>query len=369
MPVDLNDYFKKKNGGNNSGGGNNGGGGDDGGRRQPNMNIEPPKFLKDLGKKAGFLYALIAVIVVLAIVKPFVVINSGEMGIKSTTGKFDPTPMNPGFHVFIPFVQEVFIVDTKVRILNYTTGADQEINMRGSGIKNKNAISVLDSRGLPVSIDLTVQYKLEPDTAPQTIATWGLAWEDKIINPVVRDVTRNVVGQYPAEELPIRRNEIAAKIDEQIRVNINAQPGRPVKLLTVQLRTILLPQKIKDQIEIVQVAKQQVEKTKYEVEIANQQAKKKAALATGDANARKIQAQGQANAIKIEADANSYGNIEIAKSITPNLLLLRQIEVQGRFNDALKENKDAKIFLTPGGAVPNIWVDTKDTQRTTSMSK
>ncbi len=359
MPVDLNDYFNKKNG--NSGGGGN--------SNRPTPNIEPPDFLKNLGKKAGFLYVLIAVIVVLVISKPFIVINSGEMGIKATAGKFDPTPMNPGFHFFIPFLQNIFIVDTKVRVMNYTTGADQERTKRGSGIKNKNAISVLDARGLPVSIDLTVQYKLAPETAPQTIATWGLAWEDKIINPVVRDVTRNVVGQYPAEELPVKRNEIAVKIEQGIRTNIDAQPGQPVKLLTVQLRNIILPQKIKDQIERVQIAKQEAERTKYEVERANQEAKKAAALATGQANARKIKAQGQANAIKIEADANAYANIEIAKSITPNLLKLRQIEVQGKFNDALQVNKDAKIFLTPGGAVPNIWVDTKDREKTTSVTK
>ena len=361
MPVDLNDYFNKKSG-------NSGGGGDGGGRR-PTPNLETPDFLKNLGKKAGFLYVLIAVIVILVIAKPFIVINSGEMGIKSTAGKFDPTPLNPGFHLYLPFIQNIFIVDTKVRVMNYTSAADRETTSRGTGIKNKNAISVLDSRGLPVSIDLTVQYKLEPRTAPQTIATWGLAWEDKIINPVVRDVTRNVVGQYPAEELPVQRNAIAAKIDQQIRKNIDAQPGQPVQLLTVQLRNIILPQKIKDQIERVQIAKQEAERTKYEVERANQEAKKKAALATGDANARKIKAQGQANAVKIEADANAYANIKIAKSITPNLLKLKQIEVQGKFNDALQVNKDAKIFLTPGGAVPNIWVDTKDNKQMTSVSK
>ncbi|WP_458700747.1 prohibitin family protein [Sulfurospirillum sp. 1307] len=360
MPADLNDYFNKKNG--NSGG-------DDGGNRGPNRNIEPPQFLKDFSKKAGFLYVLIGIVVLLVIAKPFVVINSGEVGIKATAGKFEPIPMNPGFHLFIPFLQKIFVVDTKVRIMNYTSGEDIEISRRGTGIKNKNAISVLDARGLPVSIDLTVQYKLSPSTAPQTIATWGLAWEDKIINPVVRDIARNVVGQYTAEELPVKRNEIAAKIDQGIRTNIDAQPGQPVELLTVQLRNIILPQKIKDQIERVQIAKQEAERTKYEVERANQEAKKAAALATGKANARKIEAQGQADAVKIEADANAYANMEIAKSITPNLLKLRQIEVQGKFNEALKTNKDAKIFLTPGGAVPNIWVDTKNTQKATSVAK
>jgi len=79
--------------------------------------------------------------------------------------------------------------------MNYSSTEDLgEVMQRGSGIKRNAAISVLDARGLPVSIELTVQYKLEPSTAPQTIATWGMSWEDKIINPVVRDVTRSVIG-------------------------------------------------------------------------------------------------------------------------------------------------------------------------------
>jgi len=367
MPADLNDYFKKKNGGNgNSGGGNNGGGGD---RRPPNMNIEPPEFFKNLGKKAGVLYAIIAIIVIFIIAKPFVVINSGEVGIKSTTGKFEPISMEPGFHLFIPFVQQVFVVDTKVRIMNYTSTEDiNTFNQRGSGIKLNNAISILDARGLPVSLDLTVQYQLQADSAPQTIATWGMSWEDKIINPVVRDVARRVVGQYTAEVLPQKRNEIAVKIEDGIRANIESQPGNPVKLLTVQMREIILPKKIKDQIEKVQVAKQEAERTKYEVERANQEALKAAAIAKGQAQAREIKAQGQAKAVKIEADANAYANIEIGKSITSSLLQLKQIEVQGKFNDALSTNKDAKIFLTPGGAVPNIWVDSKDKQKTTTVN-
>jgi len=38
---------------------------------------------------------------------------------------------------------------------------------------------------------------------------------------------------------------------------------------------------------------------------------------------------------------------------------MQQIRTQSKFNEALKVNKNAQIFLTPGGAVPNIWVDTK----------
>ena len=48
---------------------------------------------------------------------------------------------------------------------------------------------------------------------------------------------------------------------------------------------------------------------------------------------------------------------------------MQQIEVQGKFNEALKTNKDAKIFLTPGGSTPNIWVDTKSKSRDAAISQ
>ena len=32
------------------------------------------------------------------------------------------------------------------------------------------------------------------------------------------------------------------------------------------------------------------------------------------------------------------------------------------------DNKDAKIFLTPGGSTPNIWVDMKDAKQRTSTA-
>lgn len=359
MPADLNDYFKKKGGSN---GGGNGGGG---------MNFEPPQFLKNGGGKfMGFIYFIIIIVVFFVLAKPFVIVNSGQMGILVTTGKFDEKPLADGLHLFIPLYQKVIVVDTKVRIINYTSVEDAgEVIQRGSGIIRKNSISVLDARGLPVSIDLTVQYRLNPEKAPETIKKWGLSWEDKIINPVVRDVVRSVVGQYTAEQLPTNRNQIAEQIDHGIREDIDNQKGKPAQLLTVQLREIILPQKIKDQIERVQIAKQEAERTKYEVERANQEALKKAALAEGTAKARIIEAKGQANAIKIEADANAYENKIISQSLTQNLLSLRQIEVQGKFNEALKTNKNAQIFLTPGGTTPNIWLDSKSNKKSTSVSQ
>ena len=360
MPID-NDYFKKKqqNGGGSSNN-NNGGGGN----FQPPF--EPPEIFKNLGKKAGIIYVVIALIAALFIFKPFVIVESGQVGIKVTTGKYTNEPLTPGFHFYIPVFQRVIIVDTKVRLMNYKS--IEEMSGFDSGIRINPAISILDARGLPVSIELTVQYRLTAEGAPTTIANWGLSWEDKIINPVVRDIVRNVVGTYTAEELPTKRNEIAVKIQEGVRANIDALPGTPVALLSVQLREIVLPAKIKEQIERVQIANQESERVKYEVLRTKQEAEKRAAKAIGDAEANRIEAKGRADAVTIEAKAQAAANMAIAKSLTPNLLKMQQIEIQGKFNEALKVNKDAKIFLTPGGSTPNIWVDTKNKTRDTAIS-
>ncbi|EEU7820882.1 prohibitin family protein [Campylobacter upsaliensis] len=359
MPADLNDYFNKKNG--NSNGGNN---------HRQNFNFKAPEFnFKGFGKFAPVIYTLIIVVLILIVAKPFVIINSGEMGIKARTGQYDPNPLEPGLHFFLPFIDRVIVVDTRVRQINYASleGTNENLGI-GTGVINKNSISVLDSRGLPVSIDVTVQYQLNPIQVPQTIAVWSLNWENKIIDPVVRDVVRSVVGRYTAEELPTNRNAIATQIEEGIRKTIVAQPNEPVELRAVQLREIILSAKVKEQIERVQIAKQEAERTKYEVERANQEALKKAALAEGEANATIISAKGKATAVKIEADAQAYSNKEIAQSLNTPLLNLKQIETQKAFNEALKVNQDAKIFLTPGGAVPNIWVDTKDAKKQTAVS-
>ena len=357
MPADLNDYFNKKNSDKKGG----------------NLNFKIPNF-GGIGKFSGVLYVIIALIALLVIAKPFVTIQSGEVGIKSNLGKYDPTPLGAGLHFFVPFIQDVFVVDTRTRIINYTSSEDMSAGIAtksgtAGGIISKNSLSVLDSRNLPVSIDITVQYRLNEATAPNTIAEWGFLWEDKIIDPRVKDVVRSVIGNYAAEELPTKRDEIAKAIDDGIRKNIESLPNSPVDLLAVQLREIILPAKVKEQIERVQIAKQEAERTKYEVERANQEALKKAALAKGNADAVKIEAQGRADAAKIEADAQAYANKEIAKSLDANLLSLKQIETQAKFNEALRENSDAKIFLTPGGAVPNIWVDTKDKAKQSAIER
>jgi len=347
MPADLNGWMNKNN--------------NDKPQFEP-PKFEPPKFIKGTN---GFLLVIVGIVFVFGLLfRPWVIINEGEIGILATTGKFAKNPLYPGIHFYFPIIQKVIVVDTKVHMISYKRL--QEVGSmpdRFGTIKVYPAINVLDSRGLPITVELSVSYRLNPNEAAYTIKTYGLNWEDKIINPIVRDVVRNVIGKYPAENLPVKRNEIAMQIENQIRQELNKISKRPVIFESFQLRDIILPPDIRRQIERVQIAKQEAERAKYEVLRAKQEAEKQAAIARGKAEAKKIEAQGRADAKLIEAEAEAKANIIISKSLTNNLLKLKEIEVQEKFNEALKSNPNVKIFLTPGGAVPNIWMNVDDKRK------
>jgi len=330
--------------------------------------FEPPNFIKN-GSGAGLIIAAVILLFVF-LFKPWIIINEGEVGILATTGKFSPKPLMPGLHFYVPVFQKVIVVDTKVHMISYKRNPEiGTMPDRYGTIKVYPAINVLDARGLPITVELSVSYKLDPRKAAYVIKTYGLNWEDKIINPIVRDVVRNVIGKYPAEELPVKRNEIAAQIENQIREELAKIPNQPIIFESFQLRDIILPENIKKQIERVQIAKQEAERAKYEVLRAKQEAEKKAAIARGIAEAKKIEAQGKADAMLIEANAEAKANIIIGKSLTNELLKLKQIEVQNKFNEALKQNPNTKIFLTPGGVVPNLWMNVEESKKAISTQK
>jgi regulator of protease activity HflC (stomatin/prohibitin superfamily) len=347
MPADMNDYFKKRNFEQKNG--NNGGNTPPPNRPNGNNNSNNGmNFLEDFKKP---IIIGLGVLVGIVLFKPFVIINSGEVGIKVTNGKYNDEPLYAGLHFFIPVIEKVIPVNTKVRLIIYSdkesSATGENLNAGtyssrasdGDGSVQMNpAIGVLDKRGLTVNIDLAVQYQLKPENTPKTIERWGASWEEKIINSKVREVVRDVVGQYTAEQLPEMRNEIAKSIQAKLVAKVDTLKDSPVSLSSVELRNINLPQKIKDQIERVQIAKQ-------DVTIAEQQKEK---------------AKQMADKITIEATAQANANKVIGESLNAQLIQLEQIKNQGKFNEALKENKNAQIFLTPNGAVPNIWVDMKN---------
>ncbi len=356
MPIDLNEHLKKKR----TQGGNE--------YKDDNQDKKPPfnkkgnnfsfEFKFNPDRKMMFLIVILGIILLIILIKPYSIVNAGQVGIRVTTGKFDPMPLYPNIHFYVPGFQRIIVVDSRVKILNFSN-ADEGIGTRSEATLYRPAIQTLDGKGLPVYIDLSVQYSLNPEFVAETIAEYTLNWEQRLIIEPVQEIVRNVIGGYTAEELPGKRDEIATKVVELMSKNLNALKNPLAELRSIQLKGILLPPSVQEQIQRVQVAKQEAERVRNEVERTKQEAEKVAAQAKGEAEAKRINAQGNADSILIEAQAQARANKMLGESLSRQLLDLRQIEVQGKFNEALRDNKDAKIFLTPGGSTPNLWIDTK----------
>ena len=301
------------------------------------------------------------ILIVIAIVSigfimflPFRTIESGTVGIKITLGKFSNEELKPGLHFLIPIIQEIKIVDVKVHTINYKGHQDKPDK---EGLIEKPAINVLDKRGLPVAIELTVQYRLNPIYASEMIQEWGWNWEEKLVNPTIRDVVRDVIGEYPAENLPIKRQEIGIKIQEGIKSSIGNVSKGWVQVIGVQLRDIKLPPRIAQKIEEVQIAKQEAEKMKYIEEKAKKEQEVRKIKAETEKIEKIIKAEAEAQKRIKEAEGRAKANELISKSITPNVLKWKSMEIQEKLADALRENPNATIFInTPSGNM-HYWLN------------
>ncbi len=294
---------------------------------------------------------VIGLVILLFFSGSFKIIESGNVGIKITLGKYSPNELYPGLHIKIPFIQQIKVVDVKYHTINYkgTSATYKNVTNKFNqkkGVIEQPMIQVLDQRGLPIYVELTIRYRLYPDKASETLQEWGINWEDKAINPVVRAAVRDVIGRYPAEKIPTLRQEIAVGIESLIRKKIDEIEGKPIEVKDVLLRNILLPPSIAKKIEEVQQAKQEAQRMKYEEE----KAKKEQEIRLIKAETEKQEK------IKV-AEGIKEANLLISSSITPMLIKWKQLDVQAKMAEAIKNNPNVTIFMGTGNMGFNLWTN------------
>ena len=266
----------------------------------------------------------------------FYTIESGTVGVLVTFGKYEKEVVGAGLHFKQPLIQTVKNFDVKMNTINYLGREDRRVS---EGIINKPLIEVLDSKNLPIGLELSVQFTPLAEQANQILEQYGENYFEKLINPFVRNVVRNVVGKYQAEEIAMQRAEIETALQIQLSKEFE---NTPFKLNTIGLRNINLPEIILNKIKEVQLAKQEEQR----LAMVEEQAKKNQQIKTIEANTKLIEVTTQARAegerkriqadavayqITTEAKANAEANKLIATSLTRELIDYRSIE---RWNGA-----------------------------------
>jgi regulator of protease activity HflC (stomatin/prohibitin superfamily) len=206
-------------------------------------------------------------------------IDAGEIGVKILFGSIQNDIMGSGLHFINPLL-DVKKLDVKTQ--NYTmSGVNDEGNKAGD-----DAIKVLTSDGLEVTIDLTVLYRVVGADAPRLLRETGDDYRDKIVRPITRTKIRDNAVYYQAVDLfGSKRDEFQQRIYKTIEDDFKK---RGLMLEQLLVRNITLPNSVKASIESKINAEQDAKKMEFVLQKEKQEAERKRVEAQGIADYQKI---------------------------------------------------------------------------------
>ena len=255
---------------------------------------------------AGVLVAIVGVLTSCVIQ-----IDAGEIGVKKLFGRVQNDVLTSGLHFINPLL-EVEKMDARTQ--NYTmSGITDEGHKEGD-----DAIRVLTSDGLEVTIDLTVLYKLMPSQAPKLVRETGLDYTDKIVRPLTRTKIRDNAVYYEAVALySTRRDEFQQRIFTSIDGDFKK---RGLILEQLLVRNITLPQSVKASIEQKINAEQEAQKMQFVLQKERQEAERKRVEAQGIADYQRIISEGLTD--KQLQYESIKAQLELAKSQNAKVIIM-----------------------------------------------
>jgi regulator of protease activity HflC (stomatin/prohibitin superfamily) len=235
-----------------------------------------PEFYKykNTGRLLGVAFIVLGILIAC-----IVEINVGETGVKVLFGQVQKDVLNSGLH-FVNPLMDVKRVDIKTQ--NYTmSGVNDEGDKSGD-----DAIKVLTSDGLEVTIDLTVLFRVVASDAPKLLSETGADFKDKIVRPLTRTKIRDNAVYYQAIELfSNKRDEFQQRIYKSIEENFRT---RGLLLEQLLIRNITLPNSVKASIESKINAEQDAKKMEFVLQKEKQEAERKRVEAQGIADYQRI---------------------------------------------------------------------------------
>ncbi len=211
------------------------------------------------------------------------IIDPGKVGVQVLFGKVQEGVLESGLHIINPLYD---ITTFDIQTQNYTMSAVSNEGQK----EGDDAIRVLSSDGLEVTIDISVLYKVNPDKAPYIFQNIGIDYVDKIVRPVTRTAIRDNAVNYQAVDLySIKRQEFQAKINQTITQSF---AKRGLELQQILVRNIALPASVKASIESKINAEQDAQKMQFVLQKERQEADRKRVEAQGIADYQKILSTG-----------------------------------------------------------------------------
>jgi regulator of protease activity HflC (stomatin/prohibitin superfamily) len=242
--------------------------------------FETPKINVNAGKAKIVGIGIIGLIVIGVIAGAAVtIVDAGHRGVLLHWNAVDTTiaPLDEGLHFVVPFADSV--VQMEVRTLKF-------IKATSSASKDLQTVST----------EVTVNYHPSVESIHHLYKEVGLDYENRIIQPAIEEVVKQVTANYNAEELITKRPLVKSDIEVEIgkRLSEFYILTDVVSITDFQFST-LFAQAIESKVE----AEQKAFKAENDLRRIQVEALQSEAVAQGIAKANIAQAEGEALAIKI----------------------------------------------------------------------
>jgi len=261
---------------------------------------------KALYRSGGGLLLILGIAVAF-LANAFVVIPPGRTGVVfNVFGGVQDQELSEGFHIVLPFLQQVTIMDVRKQTVDFV-GADD--------------ISALSEEGLQIVTDATVIYSIKASEAATLYKTVGTNYQNSIIRPTVRSKLRDVIAEFNAAELiSTKRQEMQIRLDKALG---DALAKDNIILQELLVRDIRIPDRISQAIEEKQAAEQEVQVEINRREQAKIAAERAKITAEGERDAAIARAQGEAQALSLKGKAIRENpeiiQLEVAQRLAPSI--------------------------------------------------
>lgn len=233
-------------------------------------------------------------------------VNEHQVGVllNNVTGQLALKP-RVGYHVFLPYLARLYVLDKTIQRLELMWAS------RG-GAPRDIKLKVAD--GGQVSLDLTVNFKLQPDMAVQVLRRSGLdkRFAELWIEALVRNAALTTFGDLTMEQIydATRRSEKAEAIQARVNETLRHEGIEIVSVIPGEYRfyreyeQIIEEKKLADQQVEEQQAQARAQQEDQERRLVEKRKEIEAGRATFDAEmaARLVQAEADAEKRRREAD-------------------------------------------------------------------
>jgi regulator of protease activity HflC (stomatin/prohibitin superfamily) len=217
--------------------------------------------------------SLLATVVcgILALTQCFTQVPAGHVGVVDFFGIVSGKTIPAGINLVNPLARVIkFSIQTK---------------------EHKETMQVLSREGLTIGLEISVLYRLNPDSAARVYKTVaGGDYETIILIPQFRSISRAVAASFQASALySTERERLGVAIQEELARTVAA---RGVTIETTPLRNVALPVQLTEAIEQKQKADQESQRMEFILTKEKQEADRKRIEAKGIADFQAIVAAG-----------------------------------------------------------------------------